>query len=227
MTKAVIFDTSTIISFAMNSLLNDLRNLKKSFDGKFLITKEVLYEVIERPLGIKRFALEALQVKELIDEKVLEMPEAVGVKSAEIAAKTKEIMDSANNAFIGERSEIKLISSGEASGMALSLILSAKKIENVLAVDERTTRMICESPESHSRYLQKKMHTRITVKKENLKIFQGIKIIRSVELIYVAYKKGLVKYGDGKLLDAILWAMKFKGCSVSPEEINEIKRLKS
>ena len=43
MNKALIFDSSSIISLAMNSLLPELRELKMIFDGDFIITDEVKY----------------------------------------------------------------------------------------------------------------------------------------------------------------------------------------
>ena len=45
--------------------------------------------------------------------------------------------------------------------------------------------------------------------------------------MYVAWKKGLIEIADGnKVLDALLWALKFKGCAISGDEINEIKAIK-
>ena len=66
--KILIFDASPLISFAMNGLLPELKSLKETFEGKFIITKEVKYEIIDRPITIKRFELEALKLQELINE---------------------------------------------------------------------------------------------------------------------------------------------------------------
>ena len=38
-------------------------------------------------------------------------------------------------------------------------------------------------------------------------------------------QKGLVNLSDGNVLDALLYAVKFKGCSISDDEIREIKKL--
>jgi len=43
--------------------------------------------------------------------------------------------------------------------------------------------------------------------------------------MYVAYKKGLIKLKGELVLDALLYALKFKGCSISGEEIRQIKRI--
>ena len=61
---------------------------------------------------------------------------------------------------------------------------------------------------------------------ENLKFFKGFGIIRSAELVYVAYKKGLIKLKDGNVLNALLYAVKFKGAAISGDEIREIERMR-
>ena len=233
MNRAIIFDSSTLISFAMNGILDILRDLKKVFNGSFLITQDVKKEVVDIPMTITRFKLEALKIQHLLDEGVLEIYNEEGIQK-----RTKEILNIANSMFEGKDKNIKLVSAGEISCLALSEILSEKKILNVVAIDERTTRMLVENPEKLGSFLEKKMHTKIIYKKSppgvlqgqkergnNFEIFKKFKIIRSAELVYIAYKKKLVKMGNGKLLDALLWAVKFKGCSISGDEIREIKRL--
>jgi len=81
--KAIIFDASTLISFAMNGLFPELKELKKVFNGHFIIPKEVRHEVIDKPIKIKRFALEALRVKQLLADKVLEMPSALSSEASD------------------------------------------------------------------------------------------------------------------------------------------------
>ena len=209
----------------MNGLFPELRELKKVFKGYFIIPYEVKYEVIDKPMKIKRFELEALRVQQLLNEKVLEMPEILGINPEEISKKTKEIFDMANSTFIDSKRTIHLIDSGECAALALSEMLNKKNIPNLLAVDERTTRSLIEDPEEMRKFLQKKLHTSINPKKQNYNFFQQFKVIRSTELIYLAHKKGLVRLKDPQALDALLWAMKFKGCAISGDEIEEIKRL--
>ena len=55
--KSIIFDSGTLINFAINGLLQELRGLKGLFDGKFLITKEIAEEIVDKPMKIKRFEL--------------------------------------------------------------------------------------------------------------------------------------------------------------------------
>lgn len=223
--KAIIFDSGALISFSMNGITELIAKLKENFKGKFLITQEIKREIVDKPIKIKRFELEALKLKQLLDEGVLEMPSSLGIKDSEVTNQGNEILKIANSTFQGSRRAIHLLDMGESSCLALSRILIQKKIKNILVVDERTTRMLVEKPENLKSILEKKIRTKISIKQDNLKFFKGFGIIRSTELIYVAYKKGLVKLKDGDVLNALLYAMKFKGAAISGDEIEEIKRL--
>ena len=108
----------------------------------------------------------------------------------------------------------------------MSKILLEKGIENIIVVDERTTRMLVEKPENLKELLERKTHTKIVLVKKDFQYFKEFKIIRSAELMYVAWKKNLLGVKKGEVLDALLYALKFKGCSISDEEISEIKRMK-
>ncbi|MFH1607925.1 MAG: hypothetical protein ABIA78_02225, partial [archaeon] len=219
------FDASTLISFSMNGLFEELRKLKEIFDGKFLITSDVKREIIDKPMTIDRFKFEALRLNQLLEDKILEMPVAVGVEDNEISGETQSYKEIANSIFESKDGSIHVLDSGETSCLALSRILDNKKIKNIIAVDERTLRMLVEKPDNLRDLLERRSHTKITLKKNNFKSFKGFRLIRSTELIYVAYKKGLIKVGNGKLLDALLWALKSKGCAITNEEIVEMKRL--
>ncbi len=222
--KAIIFDASTIITFSMNGLLDELRKLKEVFNGKFLITEDVRREIVDKPMKIKRFKLEAIGISQLINDKVLEMPASVNVNEDLISKKTKEFKDVANNMFEAKGNFLNIIDSGETSCLALSRILDDKGIKNIIAVDERTMRMLGEKPENLEDLFRRKLHTPVTLKKENFKIFEGFKFIRSSELVYVAYKKKIFKLKNG-VLDALLYAVKSKGCAISGDEIREIIRM--
>jgi len=224
--KILIFDASSIISFTMNGLFDEIRKLKSIFKGKFLITNGVKREIIDNPIKIKRFKLEALKMKQLLDEKVFEMPSSIGINDEEILKRGQEMLKIANSSFISEVKKIHLIDLGEASCLALSEILNKKAIKNILVVDERTTRMLVERPENLKNLLEKKMHVNIKIDEKNIKSFTGFKIIRSTELAYVLWKKGLTKLKGIDVLDGILYALKFKGASISHDEIREITRLK-
>lgn len=223
--KVLIFDSSSLISLSMNGLLPELKRLKEHFNGKFIITKDVKYEVVDRPLKIKRFEFEALRAKSFIEEKVLGLPDCLEVREEEINMKTSEIMDLANSMFVGRGKNVNMIHKGEASCLGLAKILDKKGIENVLCIDERTMRMLIEKPENLQKLLSKKLHINVRLKQSNFKFFKGFKVIRSCELIYIAFKKKLFRWKSSNILDAVLWALKFKGCAVSRDEIEKIKKI--
>ncbi len=221
--KAIIFDAGAVINFAMNGILDLLVKLKKGFDGKFIITEKVKEEAIDRPLTIKRFELEALMIKKLLDDGVLELPYSL-VKRNDILNARNELLDLLNHSYFAKGEFLKIVHGGGTSSLALSMILSKKGISNVVALDERTARMLVENPQNLRQLFADKFHTKVDLKKD-LNFLSGIKIIRSAELVYMAYKKGLVDLKDHDVLDALLYATKYKGCSISFEEIEKIKKM--
>lgn len=223
--KAIIFDASSLISFAINGLFEEVKGLKSVFDGKFIITEEVKKEAIDSPLKVRRFQLEALKIKQLLDEKVFEMPESLGIKSSEISRRTQEILDLSNSSFIGNGKAIHLIDLGEASCLAASEIADRKGIKNVVSIDERTTRMLIEKPENLKQLLEKRIHVDIKIEYEKLKTLKDFRIIRSTELAYIAYKKKIVKIKGENVLGAMLYGLKINGASITEEEINEMRRM--
>lgn len=222
MTKYLIFDAGPLINFAMNGITPILENMKKQFDVEFLITKEVKKEIIDYPETVKRYELEAIQLKELFDKGVIKHANISEEEVNKLRDKREEIMTIANNTFFSNGKPIHLLDKGECAALALSTIL---KQPSVLVVDERTTRMLCENPENLRKLLQKKLHTGINANKKNFEMFKNFKIIRSTELAYIAHKNNLIQFKDPKAYEAILYALKFKGCSISEEEIEEMKKL--
>ncbi len=225
MEKAIIFDSGTLISFSMNGILNIIRDLKEIFKGKFMITEDVKKELVDKPIKIKRFELEALKLKQLIDESVLSFPSSLGIKENEVTVKTNEVLEMANKVFSTSKKPVKLIDRGEASCIALAEILKSKGVKTTLAIDERTTRMLIENPMKTKSYLERKLHAKIKVDRKAIGFFKKFKVIRSPELIYVAHKKSLIKMKSPQALDALLYAVKYKGASISREEIEQMKKL--
>lgn len=222
MTKHLIFDSGPLINFAMNGLLPLLIKLKKEFKGDFLITKEVKREIIDYPETTKRYALEAAQLKELFDRGIIKHADITNEQVDELRNKREEIMSIANSTFYSKNKDIHLLDKGECAALALSKIM---KCDCALVIDERTARMLCENPENLRKLMQKKLHTPITANKKNYDFFKDFKVIRSTELVYIAHKKELIELRDPKAYEAMLYAMKYKGCSISEEEIEEMKKL--
>lgn len=225
MRKILVFDSSTIITLALNNLLNILPSLKRGFQGEFVVTYDVIDEIVNRPINIKRFELEALMIKQLIDNKILQIPSYLSIDKDNLNDETMRLLNIANHTFKANNEWIKIVSRGEISCLALANLLDKNEFTASIAVDERTTRMLCEKPENLGKLLERKLHTHITSKEDNFSHFLRFSILRSSELCYIAFRKGLIEIKDGnQVLDALLYAAKFKGCAISREEIEYVKR---
>jgi len=225
--KYLVFDAGPLINFSMNGLLGLLEKLQKEFGGDFLITKEVKEEIIDRPSKIKRFQLGALRLERLFKKGVIKHADISEGEVRELKKIRDNFMQTANNLFKTKKKDVHLIDKGESAALALSIIMKRKSGEDVaLVVDERTTRMLCENPENLRKLMEKKLHCSIRASKGNYKIFQGFKIIRSTELAYIAYKKGLIELKDSRALESMLYGLKFKGCSISEKEVIELAKMR-
>lgn len=216
--KYLIFDAGPIISLSMNGLLYVLENLKKNFKGEFIITPDVKYEVVDRPMKIKKYQLEALKVQSLLDRGVLKLSTDI-IDSNQLDRETNRLLKLINSSFISYE-KIKLIHKGEASCLSFANLC---KSENLIVADERTVRMICESPEALKKLMENKLHTKIKLNK-NITELNKFNFIRSPEILYMAYKKDLIPLKkQKKLLGALLYAVKYKGAAISSDEIETMK----
>jgi hypothetical protein len=223
--KALIFDSGALINLAMNNFLYILKDLKKLMKGKFLITEDVKYEIIDRPSGIKKYELESIRIQALLDEGTLELPKALGIENEEIKREREVLMNLANHSVEAENNFIEIVSKAEMSCLSLSSELSKRGIENIIAIDERTTRILSEKPENMEKIMESKFHYPVKVHLEALKAFSNFRFVRSSELVYVAFKKGLIGLKGENVLEAALYATKFKGSSISFEEIEILKKI--
>ena len=110
------------------------------------------------------------------------------------------------------------------SCFALAQELKKKGVEVMLAIDERTARMLSEKPESLAKLMSLHLHKNVQLA-ASLKDFEGFTFVRSSELIYVAHKMKLTELNDPKALEALLYATKYKGAAISWEEVDMLKRL--
>jgi predicted nucleic acid-binding protein len=218
--KALIFDSGAIITLALNDLLHILEPLKWAFGGEFLVPEAVKREIIDVPLRIRRFALEALMIKALFNKKVFTV-----ISSPELKKETERLLDIANSTYKAEDEWMSVIHEGEASCLALFNIIDAQK--KAVVIDERTTRMLCEAPENLRKLFESKLHTKISAVKENFSAFANVNIIRSSELCWLAYKKRIINLPalPNEAISALLFALKYKGCALSSREIAIAKRI--
>lgn len=208
----------------MSRMIWILPELKKKYGGKFYITPSVKRELVTRPMDIKRFEFEALQALKLIKDGILELYEDIPEKEV------SRLHTLANTSFKIDTKNMEIIQSGEIESVVCALKTNAEAI----VMDERTLRLFIENGAEMKALLERRFQKTISIDQEKIKQFgkefTDIKIIRSIELIGVAYKMGLLdsyipeqKNGREILIEAALWNAKYNGAAVTEEEVEELK----
>ena len=213
----VVFDSSALISVSQTCLINILGGLKEKMNAEFLIPQVVFNEAVQRPIEIKRFELNAIRIKKAIDQGWFRV--------AKVEDKTffDEVEGLANNCFFIKGNAVRLLQAGEIEALA---IIREQKAE-ALAIDERTTRMLIENPKQLQAIMQARKNRQISIDAKKARLFggmfQGLSVVRSVELIALAHEFGILGEELPKgpqSLEAALFAAKYSGCAVSSREIN-------
>jgi predicted nucleic acid-binding protein len=213
----IVVDSSSIISLAVNCMCP----IMESLDVGFLITPKVYEEIISKPSTNKRFALESMRIKRLVSSG------AIGVKAPTTDLHEK-ILEAANRIYSIRGSELKIIHNAEAEALSLADEVGAR----ALMIDERTMRLLIEDPVGLKDLLAYRNRAQVRVNEIWLKRFKDvvpkIPIIRSAEIVAIAYERGLLTrmhdVEDKSVLDAALAALKFSGCAISWEEIEEYQK---
>ena len=224
--KIVVVDSSTIISCAINCIIWVFEELSNK-GIRFVVPKSVKKEVIDNGLNSKRFKYEALRVLAYFTDGVFE------VYDEDIKKETSEILSYANSSYYIKNNPLKILQEADAEVIAL-----AKKINaNMVLSDERTLRLLLENPGEIKGFLHKKFSADIKVSESSMMNFSRIagkiEISRSVELVALAYSLDIFnetktkcessgeKNCEKELIEGLMYALKFSGCSVSFEEIND------
>ena len=225
MVKLVV-DSSTIISCAMNCMLWIFDELKKK-NIEFITPTSVREEVINSGLSSQRFKYEAIRVMhhfvnstfDVVDEDVKEM--------------TNTLMHYANTTFYIKGNPIKVLQDAD-----VEVAVTAFKINaDAILTDEKTLRMFIEDPNSIKKVLEERFKTKIKVDEKSLFKFREsighIPVFRSTELAAFAFEEGLFdptitrcEIGSKinckkEILEGILFSLKFAGCAISFDEINQ------
>ena len=222
--KKLFFDAGPIITIVMSRLSWILPKLKEQFNGEIYITPAVKYELIDRPLTISRFQFEALQVLKLIRDGTLKIYDKVPQQQA------TRLKNLANSSFKLNNKSVDLIQAGEIESVTSSL----QEEDSAVVMDERTLRLFIENNKEMKSLLERRFKRTVSANSVKMNQFsqqlKDVKIIRSIELIALAYKLGFLKNyvpkkknGNKLLINSILWAAKYNGCAVTPHEIEEIK----
>lgn len=211
-------DSSALISLTDSCFIHALYFLKKKFKGSFILPPSVEYECVDHPAHMKMHAMHALRIKRAINEGILEV---VPLSDSD---EVQRIKWAANNIFNSNGTPLRILQDGEIEMLALA---DQAGVSNLL-IDERTTRMLAEDPDSLHKHLEEEFHRPISVNDENLSEFarltRNMKFFRSSELLLLAYEKGyFADYGELEhdAIEAALYKLKYAGCAVGFSEISE------
>ncbi len=213
-----VLDSSSIISLSDTCLFGLLNGLMKKKGIEFFIPKSVERESVERPLNIKKFELNALRIKQGIDSGVLQVFD----KETELRDETLHLEHVFNSVFHSKGKDVTIMHRGEVE----SIVLLRKLNSKILVIDERITRLLLEDPFQLRNVLQRRQRRRIDIKPEMIseirELISKFSIVRSSELVALAYENGLLNIGISssvQSLEAALYAVKFNGCAISNVEI--------
>ena len=219
MTRDILCDSGVLISLTSSCLDNIIYYFAEKHDVRFVIPPSVEHETVTRPLfnGLRKHMFSAIRIKDAIEDG------AVVVVDAKVEPEAKSLMHSANNLFYIKGRPIRLIQFGESEMLALAPELG---IDNIL-VDERTTRMLIEAPFRLKEHLEREFRVSVMVNKGSYRELSsrisGLNVLRSSELVMLAYEKGFFrsfKKMQKEALQSALYKMKYSGCSISFDEIS-------
>lgn len=215
----IVCDSSSLISLVDAGLISVLYTLKEKMDGHFLITEGIRNEIVSRPIQSKKYEFGAVTLQKAINDGVLVVLETEFLKKT-----AKEVMDLMNEVYILNGKPLNLVHNGEAEVLALLVETNS----NTILIDEKTTRLFIESPEKLHNHLIQQYQGDLKMERSKLvelkSMFGETKVLRSVELLGIAYMHGYFKqFGplEKEALKAAMYAVKFDGCGVSFEEIEE------
>jgi len=222
----IVVDSSTIISCAMNCLLWVFDELKKQ-GVKFVVPIGVKNEVIDTGLKSQRFKYEAIRVLHHFVNGTFE------TYTGDLSRETSELLSYSNSSFYIKNQPLRVLQDTD-----VQVAVLAKKIRaDAILTDERTLRLFIEDPDSIKNFLESKFHEGVSVNESSLHKFtdymQKIPVMRSVELVTYAVDAGIfdptikrcasMKGIDCRkeVISGLLYALKFSGCAVSFEEVND------
>jgi predicted nucleic acid-binding protein len=216
--ETVICDASSLISLSDNCLLWLLGKLK----ANFVIPVGVKKEIFDNPIRSRRYELKALRLGSALDNGWISVLDLPGIRR-----QAGRIVDMANSSFQYRKRNVKILQEGEAETLALML---REKYKSLL-IDERTTRLLVEDTETLKKYIEAKTRFRLRANRQVLNQlrneFRGIKVIRSSELLAFAFERGLLNTYNrqNRALHAGLYGLKYSGCAITDEEIDQYLEL--
>jgi hypothetical protein len=218
MARDILCDSGVLISLTAGCLDNILNFFSDKHDVRFVIPPSVEEEVVTRPMysRLRKHLFSAIRIRDAIDDGV------VVVVDAKVEEEAKRLMHAANSLFYVKGKPIRLIQFGESEMVALALELGI----NEILVDERTIRMLIEAPFKLKEHMESEFQVSVMVNRGSFQAFSSkassLKVLRSSELVMLAYEQGFFKSFEKlqkEALEAALYKMKYSGCSISYDEI--------
>ncbi|MBU0532015.1 hypothetical protein KKB44_00820 [Candidatus Micrarchaeota archaeon] len=220
MSRDILCDSSVLISLTSACLDNLLHFFAERNDVRFIIPPSVEYETVTRPMknNLRKYLFSAMRIKDAINDGV------VVIVDAKVEDRTRRVMDLANNMFFIRGKPLRLLHFAESEMLAL-----AKKLDiEYILIDERTTRMLMEAPYKLKGHFEKEFNVNVMINKKNyqelVSEISPLKALRSSELVMLAYENGYFKNFEKlekEVIEAALYQMKYAGCSIGFDEINE------
>lgn len=227
--SVIVVDSSTIISCAVNCLIWIFDRLQQK-GNRFVVPASVKREIVDQGLASQKYKYEAIRVMRYTLKGTFE------VDKRDIKNEASRILNYANTSFTINGNPLKILQDADAEVVAL-----AKKINaDAIATDERTLRMLVENPEAMKPILEEKFHAKVGVNENSLRelsnIIKGVPVMRSVDIITTAFMAGIFEETEGycknvipncrkELIQGLLFALKFSGCAIAFEEVNEYVNL--
>lgn len=213
----IVCDSSTLIALSETGTLDALAFLKQKTGARFLVPPAVVFETMEHPEQIQRFAFSAFKIEKALKDGWIE-------KTSRTPPKTKELLQQANSVFSVNGQSLKVLHQGEAEALAAYAETQAKAI----LVDEKTTRLFIEDTDILKESLEQEYHGKVKVNQkalENLnRLVQNMNAVRSTEILAIAFEKGFFD-GYGKNAEnafhASLYSLRNAGCSITTHELLE------
>jgi len=216
--QSIVCDASSLISLTDSCFVHVIYFLKKRHKGHFIIPPTVERECVAQPMQLRMHALHAIRLKRAILDGMIDVVSLGSKKKAD------EIKWIANNIFYANGTPLRLLHQGEAEMLTLA---QESGVDNLL-IDERTTRMLSEDPESLRLHLEREFRRPISVDSDNLSAFSrlthGMRFFRSSELLLLSYEKGyFADYGklEKEAIEASLYRLKYAGCAIGMGEIDD------
>jgi hypothetical protein len=221
----IVCDSSSVISLTSNCLLWIIGHLTEKLGQKFYISESVRKEITDVPFKCPKYKFKAIRVALAIRKGWLN---PIGY-DPKLDAETNKILEYANSIFKLSKAnkKIEILHRGEAETLALVKRLGA----NIVIIDEKTTRLLLEDCDELFELIKKRSNSPVEMNLESRNKFaimtKGINLLRSSEIVAFAFSRGFFdnfkshSYDDSSLIEGLLFGLKYNGCAISQEEIDE------